>query len=336
MATQTVPAPAAGTPRSPRQFYLAIVVGMSVVLVGLLGLTTYYLKFRRPVTELPGVEQVTRALPPRLLFSFAAVARPVGVAVSPDGQRIYVAEGGGERLIKVFDREGQLVGKLAPPESKPGTRKPSLLAADGTGRLYVVDRLRAAIDRYGPDGAWETTWSPPIVATLGGWLPNGVSVGPDGKVYVAEVGQAEHRVLVFEPDGQLVNLIAAQTGVPGGLKYPVQASADSEGRVYVSDASNGRVIAVTPHGVTALGVVGEEAVALPIGLTVDGQRLFVADAAAHRIAVFSTGDQPRFLHSFGDTDDEDGLAYPQAVALDRAGRVYIADRTNDRIQVWTY
>ncbi|MFN8526066.1 MAG: NHL repeat-containing protein [Chloroflexota bacterium] len=337
MATEVAPTPAPGVSRpAGRLLLLVAVVGLAGILAVLLGLTAYYLKTRRPVTQLPVVEQVTSAVAPRQLFSFAEVARPVGIAVSPDGQLIYVAEGGGARLIKVFDRDGRPVRSLAPPDSKPGTRKPSSLAVDGVGRLFAVDRLRAAIDVYTPTGSWETTWQPPIVASLGGWLPNGISIGPDGKVYVTEVGQAQHRVLVFAPDGTLVNVLSQETGLPDGLKYPVQAVADEEGRIYVSDAMNGRVLAVSPQGVSSVGVVGDEAVTLPIGVAVAGQRLFVADAAAHRIAVFRVGDRPSYLHSFGDSEDDDGMAYPQAVALDGVGRLYIADRTNDRVQVWTY
>jgi peptidylamidoglycolate lyase len=64
-------------------------------------------------------------------------------------------------------------------------------------------------------------------------------------------------------------------------------------------------------------------------------KLFVADARGNRVVVFALGDQPTYLYGFGDSDS-DPMAYPNAVAVDRSGRVYVADRANDRVQVWTY
>ncbi|MBI3967478.1 MAG: hypothetical protein HY329_17725, partial [Chloroflexi bacterium] len=182
-----------------------------ISLVALLGVTTvagYYGATRRPVTELPGVATITRSIPPRLLFSFAGVASPVGIAASPDGQRIYVSEGGGERLIKVFNREGRLVDELTAPETKPGQRKPGFLALDTKGRLYASDRIRNTVDVFAPalqaaanplpaSTRWDSAWQPALIAQMGGWVPNGISVGADGRLYVTEIGQNEHSVLVF-------------------------------------------------------------------------------------------------------------------------------------------
>ena len=52
---------------------------------------------------------------------------------------------------------------------------------------------------------------------------------------------------------------------------------------------------------------------------------------SHRLNV------PSFLYAFGDWGTEEGqFNYPGDVALDRTGRVYVADRENDRIQIWSY
>jgi DNA-binding beta-propeller fold protein YncE len=306
-------------------------VGLSVVVA----LGVYYVVKREPVTALPGVQQAAMPIPPRPLFSFAGVSAPVGVSVTPDGQRIYVAEGGGQRLVKVFDREGRSMAEMAPAESQPGTRTPGEMSLDAQGSLYVADRLRAAVDMYSPSLQWTGTFRPQAVEGLHGWLPNGVSYGPDGRLYVTDIGHDEHDVLVLTTDGTLVGRLGKSTGLPGGLSYPVQAVADDEGRVYVSDGNAARVLAISPRGTAVIGTTGAEALALPRGLAVANGRLFVADARANRVVVFAIGDQPTYLYGFGDSGS-DPLAYPNAVAVDRSGRVYVADWANNRVQVWTY
>ncbi len=290
---------------------VALLTGSLVGLAIVVSLATYYLLNRQPVTELPGIQQAALPIPPRPLFSIAGVSAPLGVSVTPDGQRIYVAEGGGQRLIKVFDREGRPTAQLAPAETQPG------------------------VDVYSPTLEWTGTFRPPAVEGLHGWLPNGVSFGPDERLYVTDIGHDEHDVLVLTTDGTLVGRLGKSTGLPGGLTYPVQAVADEEGRVYVSDGNASRVLVISPRGTAIIGDSGPGALALPRGMAIANGRLFVVDARGNRVVVFAAGDQPTYLYGFGDSSS-DPLAYPNAVAVDRSGRVYVADRANDRVQVWTY
>jgi DNA-binding beta-propeller fold protein YncE len=324
-------------PRLQRRALLGLIAGLIGVILVVGALFVYYLMTRAPVTSLPGIQQAAQALPPRHLFDFAGAASPVGIAVTPDGEQIFVAEGGGQRLLKVFNRDGRPVGQLSAPGSTPGTRNPAHLALDSLGRLFAVDRARAAVDIYSASLEWEATWQPRALEALGGWLPNGIAFGPDDRVYITEVGRQEHSVLVLDRDsGTLLQVLSRNSGIEGGLDFPVQASADQDGRVYVSDGNAGRVLAISPSGVSTVGGSGDAAIGLPRGLTVSGQKLFVADASTQRILVFATADQPTFLHAFGDEDSDEGLAYPNAVAVDRTGRVYVADRGNHRVQVWSY
>jgi len=315
---------------------LATMLGLVLALLGLAAVLSYYVATSRLMIQPAVAERTTSAVLPQRLFSFPGVANPVGIAVSHDGQRIYVAEGGGDRLIKAFDREGRLVGQTAPPGTDALTRRPVQLAVDAMARLYAVDRLRAVVDRYAPTLSWEGEWHAPGVRALGGWLPNGISIARGGRVYIADLGQDEHSVLVLTAEGLLVDRLSKRAGLPGGLNYPVQAVADDEGRIYVSDGNAGRVLAVTPRGTTAVSTAGKSALGLPRGLAVGLGKLFVTDAATNRVAVFALGDRLEYLGAFGDGNDEAALAYPTAVAVDWTGRVYVADWVNRRVQVWGY
>ena len=84
---------------------------------------------------------------------------------------------------------------------------------------------------------------------------------------------------------------------------------------------------------------GTGALNLPRGAFIDpNDRLFVVDAVGQNVKVYNVaGNQPVFMYSFGDIGIGDGqFNYPIDVALYGTGTIYIADRDNNRIQVWSY
>ncbi|MFN2185467.1 MAG: 6-bladed beta-propeller, partial [Anaerolineae bacterium] len=117
---------------------------------------------------------------------------------------------------------------------------------------------------------------------------------------------------------------------------------DSTGRIYVTDGNNGRVSVWDGLGGFLFNFahgVGESALSLPRGAAMDGRdRLHVVDAVQQSVKVYDvSGEEPSFLFAFGDWGTEDGeFNYPVDIALDGTGRLYIADRENNRIQVWSY
>lgn len=71
----------------------------------------------------------------------------------------------------------------------------------------------------------------------------------------------------------------------------------------------------------------------------DGKdRLHVADAVGQTVRVYDvSGQSPKFLFNIGEFGIGDGqLNYPNDVCIDSGGRLYIADRENNRVQVWSY
>jgi DNA-binding beta-propeller fold protein YncE len=117
---------------------------------------------------------------------------------------------------------------------------------------------------------------------------------------------------------------------------------DSQNRLYVAEGNNGRISAWDTDGKFLFEFgegTGDGALSLPRGAFMDGRdRLHVVDAVGQNIKVYDvSGPEPAFLFTFGDWGLDDGLFnYPNDIVLDQAGRLYIADRENNRIQVWSY
>ena len=77
-------------------------------------------------------------------------------------------------------------------------------------------------------------------------------------------------------------------------------------------------------------------------MAIDGDgRLYVVDTTAHTVKVYDLPDEvtevPSYVGSFGVEGFDDGtFQYPNGIAIDGDGRIYVTDRENNRVQVWTY
>jgi glucose/arabinose dehydrogenase len=168
----------------------------------------------------------------------AALARPVDVAVGPDGS-LYVADHGNHRIRKV-DPNG-IITTVA-----------------GTGD----------VDVHGLDGGFSGDGGPAIDANLS--EPRAVAVGPDGTVYVV----ANLRIREIDPFGTITSLTRHPDDVMDepddlGGRVPVQElaisptdlSAATDGTLYV--AAGARVLAIGTDGgatvVAGTGDVGDRA-----------------------------------------------------------------------------
>ena len=300
----------------------------------------WYLFNRKPLTELPGLSQNKM---PNYKFSIYGVSHPLGVAATATGDRIYVTQSGGKRVVQIFDRAGKATGILQPPASTGPTHLPMYVAINPTTQdVYVSDRTTAAIYIYDANGKYLRTFAPK--GNMGGkWNPLGLAFAPDGTLYVTDVrGESAetHRVVAFGPDGTLQRSI----GAPGTLSFPNGVVVDAQGNIKVTDSNNGRLVIFDPAG-KQLGTisrgVGEGDLGLPRGAAVDDSgRLFVADTSDHQVRVYLIEKgkaTPSYIGSFGEEGQLDGLfEYPNGVATDKRSHVYVTDRENNRVQVWGY
>jgi DNA-binding beta-propeller fold protein YncE len=318
--------------RRRRRWFLLFLLGGLLLLV--IGIAIWYFLFRQPI-PLPSI---TTAQMPGYTTSIYGSSNPVGVAVSPDGDRIYVAETEGERVVRIFDAAGNLIGTAAPAASTGAEHVPVWLAIDPiTSSLYVSDRPTGSIYVYDRDGGFQRTLE--LASPIPGWQPMGIAFDRAGNLYVADAGDQ-----VVQKLDQAGNLVAT-FGADDGLWFPNGVAVDGAGNVIVADSNNGRLMAYRPDGtlLTPIGRgTGEGELGLPRGVAVDGKGwIYVGDATAQGVSVFKVGDGPdaviEFLGFIGGPGSDDGqFAFPNGVAADGRGRIYISDTANDRIQVWSY
>jgi DNA-binding beta-propeller fold protein YncE len=312
-----------------------------LLLLGLLAmfltLVIWYLLFRQPINPLPPIPESRL---PGYSTSIFGSNNPMGIASSPDGSRIYAAETEGDRVVRVYDAGGNLVATAKPPESTGGDHVPVWVSIDPlTSEVYVTDRPTGQIYIYNSDGVYQRTLA--LAKPIPGWQPVGIAFDTAGLLYVMDLSGLGPKVQVIDRSATVVRTF----GENEKLSFPNSLAVDKNGNVYVADSNNGRLLVFGPDGRVVAQVgrgAGEGNLGLPRGVAVDNQdRVFVGDATGQGVFVFRTlaADQHRldYLGFFGGEGIGDGqFAYPNGVAVDGRGRIYVADTANDRIQVWSY
>ena len=95
-------------------------------------------------------------------MSIYGTTKPLGVAVTPSGDRIYVTQSGGPRVVQVYDAKGKPTGTLKPPSSTGASHLPMYVALNPTTQaVYVSDRFTASIYVLEAKGTFLRAFAPP-------------------------------------------------------------------------------------------------------------------------------------------------------------------------------
>lgn len=212
---------------------------------------------------------------------------------------------------------------------------PRAIALGQDGSLFVVDKT-GTIRRFTREGDFVSMMKMP--STEAG-MPVGLSVGPDGNLYVADTHY--HRVVVFTPEGKLLRQFGRFGQGAGCLIYPTDVAFSDDGRIFVSEyGGNDRVSVFSLQGdfLYSFGTPGDARgqFARPAALCVDRRRkrLYVADACNHRIAVYTLdGRLERYIGSVGRNPGQ--LRYPYDLALTGDGVLVVCEYGNNRLQLFS-
>ena len=331
----------------------------------------------------PGFESATTET------SATGMTRPIGIAVDARG-RLYVSEELNNRIL-VFDSPaaGDTTADTVLGQanfttgdsliSRTGLSFPTGMAFDSFGRLYVSEFRNHRVLIYDSPTSGDTTadtvlgqanFTTAIAATTRTGMsgPSGVAIDAFGRLYVSEF--TNNRILIFDSPTSGDTTADTVLGQPNfttsvdittrdGMSAPDGIALDTFGRLYVADRGNNRILIFDtpasgdttadtllgqPNYITATPTTTANGLRVPRGLAIDAAgRLYVADRDNHRVLIFdnpandTTADtvlgEPDFL-TRGATTNSSGMSSPAGVAVDTAGRLYVADRSNSRVLVF--
>jgi len=328
------------------------IIGILVILLALLGAyyayykATHQLSFNITAATTGDVVQ-----PPQFLYSFAGDAlklqRPTGVLV--DGDNVYVTDSAGRQVL-VFNQAGNYKRSFG---ASITVIPLNIAKSPKTNELYVSDRRLRQILRFDVSGKFLGEFNPnlpksqlPAFKLPKGvqWDPVAMAFAPDGTLYVTETLNG-HRLLIFNPDGTFkrsvgnsgivndANSAPAVFQFPNGIVY-------HKDLVYITDSNNRRVQVFDKDGNFQKIIVTQ---GLPRGIDFLGRfpgdkpstldRMVIVDTLSHDATLWSSkGDK---IVSFGQQGILDGeFNYPNGVSIGSRNKIFIADTSNGRIQVW--
>lgn len=272
--------------------------------------------------------------PPQILYSIyegkGRFSRPMSLAVNRGN--IYVSNNSLHNIEVV-----SVTGKAQNSFGGAGKGQGQLFYPYGVGilpngNILIAETGNLRIQEFSPKGQFIQTFISES-NKIGLGKPGPIFVDSLGQVYIGDL--SGHQVIILDKNGKLIRKI-------NGIQYPHGLTVDEKNKkLYVADSGKTAVkvfdLAVQEDSYQLIETWKPNTrFTMVRGLATDKHgRLYAVDTISCSVRVFDKNGE--YLFSFGQQGFKDGeFLYPNGIYVDSAGKIYVADWGNDRVQVWGY
>jgi len=253
---------------------------------------------------------------------------PEGVAYD-EKSLLAVADAGNGKIQLFSVSEDRLTPKAS--FALPQLPYPVRVQFDSKGEILALDGKSRKIARLTTAGEFRGYLEPVEVPTPGTVVPRSFKVGSKGDIHILDIFSG--RVLVLDPAGRF------QREIPFPKEYGSfsDLAVDGNGDLYLVDSVGKKVFSAKRNAkeITPFSESLQEDLSFPVGIDVDSRgRLYLSDQNGGGIVILGPDGSFRGRQS-GMGWKEGLLRYPSALCVSNSGALFIADRGNNRVQMFT-
>jgi hypothetical protein len=256
------------------------------------------------------------------------LSRPDGAGCT-DKNLLVVSDTGNSQVLKyaVQDQTFKFEGEVKIPQLV----NPGKVQVNSKGEVLIFDEKQVRIVRLSADGAFAGYVEPSGMPAPTIWTPRSLAVDRKDNIYLLDI--ASERVLVLDPSGKYLR----------DIKYPKEYGFFSDvtvtmgGTVLALDTVQCRVYtaAADAQVFSPLSAPFKEYALFPTSITTDASGLIiVVDQNGGALVVLNQNGTVLGKY-LGMGWKEGQLRYPSQVCVSELGTLFIADRENNRIQVFS-
>jgi sugar lactone lactonase YvrE len=197
------------------------------------------------------------------------------------------------------------------------------------GDLFMLDGRQHRIVRLGPGGEFKDFVTGEGLPAPVAWIPKSFAIDGADNLYALDASSS--RVLILGPDGKFKKQIT----YPQSEGFFSDVAVDAQGTIFLLNSITAAIYSAAKDAdAFSLLVKGlKEFVSFPTALAVDRKHIYVIDQNGSGVILLGRDGsfQGRKL-KMGWKEGE--LRYPTDICLDDKGDVFIADRGNNRVQIF--
>lgn len=253
--------------------------------------------------------------------------QPEGVACN-EKSLLVVGDTGNDRLVRYTFQDKNLKG--GSDIKIPQLSNPIRLQVNSKGEIFALDGKKRRILRLAPEGSFKSYVDPEGVPSPSAFVPRSFKIDRNDNIYILDIFTG--RVLVLNPEGKYQK----QIPFPKDYGFFSDLSVDSKGTVRLVDCVRAMVFSAAKesNSFSPLTKSLREYLSFPTSITDSRGSIYIVDENGGGIVIL--GGDGSFVGRQLTMGWNEGLLYfPSQMCVNEKGEVFIADRGNSRVQIFT-
>jgi len=253
--------------------------------------------------------------------------QPEGVA-SGEKSLLVIGDTGNDRLVRYTFQDKNLKGGS---EIKiPQLSNPIRVQINSKGEIFALDGKKRRIARLGPEGTFKNYIDPEGIPSPSAFVSKSFGIDRSDNIYLLDIFAG--RVLVLNPEGKYQK----QIPFPKEYGFFSDLSVDSKGNILLIDCVKAMVFSAPKDSNSFSPLTKSLREYLDFATSITDRRgsVYIVDEDGGGIVILDA-DGAFVGRQLSKGWNEGLLYFPSQMHVNERGEIFIADRGNSRVQIFT-